>query len=104
MWDYSAVAGMNVSILYEDNHLLVAVKPPMVPSQQDSSGDLDMLGMMKEYIKRKYHKPGEAFLRLVHRLDRPTGGIMVFAPVSYTHLDVYKRQGYCSAGCANCAA
>lgn len=73
---------MNVRILYEDNHLLVAVKPPMIPSQQDSSGDLDMLSMMKEYIKRKYHKPGEAFLGLVHRLDRPTGGIMVFARTS----------------------
>ena len=48
MWNYGAVAGMNVRILYEDNHLLVAVKPPMIPSQQDSSGDLDMLSMMKE--------------------------------------------------------
>lgn len=71
-----------VDVIYEDNHLLVCIKPQNVPSQEDSSGDKDMLTMCKEYIKEKYNKPGEAFVGLVHRLDRPTGGIMVFAKTS----------------------
>jgi 23S rRNA pseudouridine1911/1915/1917 synthase len=70
---------MRPEVLYEDNHLLVAVKPPNVPSQKDASGDMDMLSMMKAYIKRQYNKPGDVFLGLVHRLDRPAGGAMVFA-------------------------
>ena len=69
-------------VLYEDNHMIVVVKPQNVPSQQDESGDKDMLTMVKEYIKEKYNKPGDAFVGLVHRLDRPTGGIMVFAKTS----------------------
>ena len=71
-----------VNILYEDNHIIVAIKPQNVPSQADSSGDLDMLTMIKQYIKEKYKKPGNAYVGLVHRLDRPTGGIMVFAKTS----------------------
>ncbi len=66
-------------VLYEDNHIVVVVKPHNVPTQEDESGDKDMLTMVKEYIKEKYNKEGEAFIGLVHRLDRPTGGIMVFA-------------------------
>ena len=66
-------------ILYEDNQIVVAVKPQNVPTQADSSGDADFLNIIKEYIKVKYNKPGNAFIGLVHRLDRPTGGIMVFA-------------------------
>ena len=69
----------DLQILYEDNQIVVAIKPQNVPSQEDSSGDKDMLSMIKEYVKEKYNKPGEAFIGLVHRLDRPTGGIMVFA-------------------------
>ena len=69
-------------ILYEDNHLLIAVKPPGMPSQEDESGDLDMLTALKGYIKEKYNKPGEAWLGLVHRLDRPAGGAMAFARTS----------------------
>ena len=71
-----------LTILYEDNHMIVVVKPQNVPSQEDASGDKDMLTMVKEYIKEKYNKPGDAFVGLVHRLDRPTGGIMVFAKTS----------------------
>ena len=71
-----------LEILYEDNHLIVALKPQNIPSQGDSSGDEDMLSMLKKYIKVKYDKPGEVFLGLAHRLDRPTGGIMVFARTS----------------------
>ena len=69
-------------VLYEDNHLIVVVKPQNLPSQADSSGDEDMLSLVKQYIKEKYHKEGEAFVGLVHRLDRPTGGVMVFAKKS----------------------
>ena len=71
-----------VDILYEDNHIIVAIKPQNVPSQADTSGDLDMLTMIKQYVKEKYNKPGNAYIGLVHRLDRPTGGIMVFAKTS----------------------
>lgn len=73
---------MNMQILYEDNHILAAVKPHMMPSQEDASGDMDMLTAMKRYIRDKYHKPGEVYLALVHRLDRPTGGVMIFARTS----------------------
>lgn len=69
-------------VLYEDNHIIVVVKPQNVPTQADSSGDVDLLTMVKNYIKEKYNKPGEAFIGLVHRLDRPTGGVMVFARTS----------------------
>ncbi len=71
-----------VNVLYEDNHLLVVVKPQNVPVQEDASGDKDLLTMLKEYVKEKYQKPGEAYVGLVHRLDRPTGGVMVFARTS----------------------
>lgn len=71
-----------VDVLYEDNHIIVVLKPQNIPSQSDESGDLDMLSMVKNYIKEKYHKPGNAYVGLVHRLDRPTGGIMVFAKTS----------------------
>ena len=71
-----------VDILYEDNHLIVCIKPQNVPSQQDSSLDKDMLTIVKEYIKEKYNKPGNVYVGLVHRLDRPTGGLMVFAKTS----------------------
>ncbi|MBO5224345.1 MAG: RluA family pseudouridine synthase [Clostridia bacterium] len=71
-----------LDVLYEDNHLIVVVKPQNVPTQGDSSGDTSLLDMVKEYIKVKENKPGEAFVGLVHRLDRPTGGVMVFAKTS----------------------
>ena len=68
-----------LTVLYEDNQVIVVVKPQNVPTQADSSGDTDLLTMVKQYVKEKYDKPGEAFIGLVHRLDRPTGGVMVFA-------------------------
>lgn len=71
-----------LNVLYEDNHCIVVVKPQNIPSQEDASGDKDMLSMVKEYLKEKYQKEGDAFVGLVHRLDRPTGGIMVFAKTS----------------------
>lgn len=69
-------------ILYEDNHLLVVEKPVNVPVQADVTGDDDLLSMCRRYIKEAYNKPGEAFVALVHRLDRPVGGVMVFARTS----------------------
>ena len=69
-------------ILFEDNHLLVVNKPNNIPSQADSSGDEDFLTILKNYLKEKYNKPGNVFLGLVHRLDRPTSGIMAFAKTS----------------------
>ena len=71
-----------LKILYEDNHIIVVEKPVNIPSQGDKTGDLDMLTIIKEYLKEKYNKPGDAYLGLVHRLDRPTGGLMVFAKTS----------------------
>lgn len=62
----------NIKVLYEDNHIIVVVKPNNVPSQGDKTGDVDMLTMVKQYIKEKYHKPGDVYVGLVHRLDRPT--------------------------------
>ena len=71
-----------LNVLYEDNHIIVVVKPVNIPSQGDKTGDIDMLTIIKEYIKEKYNKPGDVYLGLVHRLDRPTGGVMVFARTS----------------------
>ena len=72
----------NVEIIYEDNHLLIVNKPINIPTQEDSSKDKDLLNILKDYIKEKYNKPGNVYLGLVHRLDRPVGGIMVFAKTS----------------------
>ena len=73
---------MDIRVLYEDNHLLVVEKPANVPVQADASGDEDLLTACKGYVKEKYQKPGEVYLGLVHRLDRPVGGVMVFARTS----------------------
>ena len=69
-------------ILYEDNHIIVVEKPQNMPTCEDVTKDLDLLSAVKTYIKTVYEKPGEAFVGLVHRLDRPTGGVMVFAKTS----------------------
>lgn len=76
------MTGPALNILYEDNHVVVAVKPENLPSQADESGDADMLSLVREYVRVKYSKPGEAYIGLVHRLDRPVGGVMVFARTS----------------------
>lgn len=69
-------------ILYEDNHVIVTFKPQNVACCPDDSGDDNLFDCVKRYIKQKYDKPGNVFLGLVHRLDRPTGGVMVFAKTS----------------------
>ena len=72
----------DLEILYEDNHIIVVVKPFNILSQSDDTKDIDMLTLIKSYLKEKYNKPGNVYLGLIHRLDRPTGGIMVFAKTS----------------------
>lgn len=71
-----------LKIIYEDNHIIVAQKPVNIPSQGDKTGDIDMLTIIKQYIKEKHNKPGNVYLGLIHRLDRPVGGVMVFAKTS----------------------
>lgn len=71
-----------LQVLYEDNHIIVVVKPVNVLSQSDITGDVDMLTIIKNYLKEKYQKPGNVYLGLIHRLDRPVGGVMVFAKTS----------------------
>ena len=62
---------MNLNVIYEDNHIIVVEKPVNVLSQSDSTNDIDLLSMVKDYVKVKYNKPGQVYLGLVHRLDRP---------------------------------
>ena len=73
---------MQLKILYEDNHIIVVEKPVNIPSQGDKTGDIDLLTMVKEYLKEKYQKPGNVYVGLIHRLDRPVGGVMIFAKTS----------------------
>ena len=73
---------ITLKIIYEDNHIIVAQKPVNIPSQGDKTGDIDMLTIIKQYIKEKHNKPGNVYLGLIHRLDRPVGGVMVFAKTS----------------------
>ena len=69
----------NPIILFEDNHIIVALKPQNMPSCDDESKDISLLSALKNMIKERDNKPGNVYLGLVHRLDRPTGGVMVFA-------------------------
>ena len=71
-----------LNVIYEANHIIVVEKPVNIPSQGDKTGDIDMLTIIKQYIKEKYNKPGNVYLGLIHRLDRPVGGVMVFAKTS----------------------
>ena len=71
-----------MEVIFEDNHIIVVKKQPNIPSQSDKTEDMDMLTIVKEYIKKKKKKPGNVYLGLVHRLDRPVGGVMIFAKTS----------------------
>ncbi|WP_419873651.1 RluA family pseudouridine synthase [Candidatus Pristimantibacillus sp. PTI5] len=73
---------MPIKVLFEDNHIIAVVKPPGILSQEDDTGDPDMLTLLKQDIKERYNKPGNVFLGLIHRLDRMVGGVMVFAKTS----------------------
>lgn len=72
----------DIIILYEDNHLLVVVKPQGLACCPDKSGNINLLDIMKQYLIKTYDKPGDAYLGLVHRLDQPTGGVMLYAKSS----------------------
>ncbi|TNE70900.1 RNA pseudouridine synthase [bacterium] len=72
----------SIGVLYEDNHILVIHKPRNIPVQSDDSGDESIQTLLQSYLKEKYQKPGNVFLGIVHRLDRPVSGIMVFAKTS----------------------
>lgn len=76
------MADGKVNVIYEDNHIIVVEKPRNILVQADDTNDIDLLTIVKNYLKEKYHKPGNVYLGLVHRLDRPVGGIMVFAKTS----------------------
>ncbi|MCU0539556.1 MAG: RNA pseudouridine synthase [Desulfobacterales bacterium] len=69
-------------VFYADNHLLVLYKPAGLPAQGDASGDPCLLELARGWVKERYHKPGSVFLGLVHRLDRPVAGVMLFARTS----------------------
>lgn len=71
-----------INIIYEDNHIIVVEKPANMPVQEDISKDLDLLNLLKDYLKEKYNKKGNVYLGLIHRLDRPVSGVMVFAKTS----------------------
>ncbi len=72
----------NLQVLYEDNHIIVINKRPGDIVQGDKTGDMPLSEVVKEYIKDKYNKPGNVYLGVVHRLDRPTSGLVVFARTS----------------------
>lgn len=72
----------NLNVLFEDNHIIIVVKPIGILSQSDSSHDPDLLTEVKKYVKTKYNKPGNVYVGLIHRLDRNVGGVMVFAKTS----------------------
>lgn len=72
----------DLKIIYEDNHLIVVIKKPNIPVQLDESNDMDLQSIIKKYLKIKYNKKGNVYLGIVHRLDRPVGGVMVFAKTS----------------------
>lgn len=73
---------MKLNVLYEDNHLIVVEKPAGMLVQADKTGDTCLMDEVKKYLKEKYKKPGNVFLGLVHRLDRPVGGVVLFAKTS----------------------
>jgi 23S rRNA pseudouridine1911/1915/1917 synthase len=88
---------MKIRVIFEDNHIIVAEKQVNIPSQRDDSNDNDMLTLLKKDIKERYNKPGNVYLGLVHRLDRPAGGVMVFAKTSKaaSRLSEQMRSGRC---------
>lgn len=78
----TTVSNTNINVLYEDNHLIVVNKRPGDIVQGDKTGDAPLSDHVKAYIKKKYNKPGDVFLGTVHRLDRPTSGIILYARTS----------------------
>lgn len=88
----------DLEVLYEDNHIIVVYKRANVLSQGDSTKDLDLLTMIKQYVKEKYQKPGNVFIGLVHRLDRPVSGVMVYARTSKAASRLSEQVRNCRLG------
>jgi 23S rRNA pseudouridine1911/1915/1917 synthase len=82
---------MSLVILYEDNHLIAVKKLPGEIVQADKTGDETLADKVKEYIKLKYNKPGDVFLGIIHRIDRPVGGVVVFARTSKALIRMNKQ-------------
>ena len=78
-WTFEMIGNL---VLFEDNHLLAMVKPTGMLTQADRTGDICLMDLAKRYLAEKYAKPGDVYLGLVHRLDRPVGGVIVFARTS----------------------
>lgn len=72
----------SLQVIFEDNHILVVIKPVNILSQADSTGDLNMVDLVNDYLRAKYNKPGKAYVGLLHRLDRPVSGLMIIAKTS----------------------
>lgn len=82
MQDKITSTPLNLQVLYEDNHVFIVNKRPGDIVQGDKTGDTPLSDVVKEYIKEKYNKPGNVYLGVVHRLDRPTSGIVLFSRTS----------------------
>ena len=72
----------SLDVIYEDNHYIAVNKPAGYLVQGDQTGDLPLSEIVKEYIKKKYNKPGDVYLGVVHRIDRPVSGVVIFAKTS----------------------
>lgn len=77
-----AISSKGLEVIYEDNHIIAVNKPNGILVQGDKTGDLTLPDLVKEYIKVRYHKPGDVFLGVFHRLDRPVSGVVIFARTS----------------------
>jgi 23S rRNA pseudouridine1911/1915/1917 synthase len=88
-------SSIDQDILYEDNHLIIVNKRPSDIVQGDKTGDEPLSDILKSYLKKKFNKPGEVFLGVVHRLDRPVSGVVIFARTSkaLTRLNIMLRDG-----------
>ncbi|MBI3861210.1 MAG: RluA family pseudouridine synthase, partial [Planctomycetia bacterium] len=71
-----------MQVLYEDNHCIAVLKPARMLTAGDRTGDMSLLELVRDYLKHKYQKPGNVFVGLVHRLDRPVSGVVLFARTS----------------------
>ncbi|WP_058486119.1 RluA family pseudouridine synthase [Defluviitalea phaphyphila] len=82
---------MDINIIYEDSYIMVVEKPPKIPSQRDKTGNIDMLSLIKNYLKEKYPRAKNPYIGLIHRLDRPVGGLMVFAKTKQANAKLSKQ-------------
>lgn len=81
---------MSINILYEDKFIIVAIKPPKMPCQKDKTEDLDLLSILKEKI-RKEDRVSNPYIGLIHRLDRPVGGVIVYSKTKYANTFISKE-------------